>query len=119
MADDQAPATGRELLEALERAYAAAAAAVESAPDGRAAFGLATDLAFVASHMSESAAKLRAATAARIADEESLSLAALAGKLSMSKARAAQLVRSGRAASSPRRPPKPAAEPQPEGHDDG
>jgi hypothetical protein len=110
MADDEASAA-RAALDRLERAYDEATAEIESAPDGRGAFRLATELAEAVAHMSEVAGKLRAAMAVRIADEESLSLAALAGKLSMSKARAAQLVRSGRAT------PRPGA--QQEGPDNG
>jgi hypothetical protein len=82
----------------LLAAYEAAAGAVaeKGFPDGERAFKAATKLADALGHLTERAAKLRASTAARIADDEKLSLAALAGRLSVSKARAAQFVRNAK-----------------------
>lgn len=84
-------------LGALRAAYITAAHAVESASTGHEAVLAARTLADELATLSEQASDLRARMVVRMADEEALSLAPLAAKLSVSKERAGQLVRKGRA----------------------
>lgn len=88
--------TARDALAALHDAYGAAVAAIQAIPDGREEFAEATELARVLGEWSQQAAKLRAAAAVRIAEDEQLSLAGLANRLSVSRSRAQQLMESGR-----------------------
>lgn len=85
------------LLDRLDRLYEEAAAAIDATTDPEQAFALATDLADttrqVHDRIAGRLARLRARQVVRIRDRESLSLAQLAGRISVSKARADQLVR--------------------------
>lgn len=81
----------------LYAAYSEAVAAVQAVEDSREQFDEATELARILGELSQQAAKLRAASAVRIAEAEQLSLAGLANRLSVSRSRAQQLVESGRA----------------------
>jgi hypothetical protein len=85
-------------LDELARACERAASVIESVPDADRAFEGATRLAETLRDAADSAAELRARTAARIWETESISLAQLAKRIGVSKARAAQLVRSARSA---------------------
>ena len=85
-----------EAFAALRGAYEDAAAAIQAMPDGREAFSQAGELARILGEWSQQAAKLRAAVAVRIAKDEELSLAGLANRLSVSRARAQQFMASGR-----------------------
>lgn len=82
---------------ALEAAYQRAADAIEAEPPD-AAFARAGELAGMLSgtqlRLSGAVAQLRARSAGRIWDSERLSLAALADRIGVSKARADQLIRS-------------------------
>ncbi len=73
----------------LARTYAVAADAASAAPDRWRAFGNATQLAAAVRELAEAASDLRAAIAADIQKDEELSLASLASRLGVSKARAA------------------------------
>jgi hypothetical protein len=97
--DARAPVPGAGGIEfgEVRAAFDTAITSIESSADGRSAFHAATQLAELMAQLAERAAKLRAVMVVRVADEEKLSLAPLAERLSMSKARAAQLVRTGRA----------------------
>ena len=86
-----------EAFATLRGAYEDAAAAIQAIPDGREAFSQAGELARILGEWSQQAAKLRAAVAVRIAKDEELSLAGLANRLSVSRARAQQFMTSGRA----------------------
>ena len=89
--------TAGEAFRTLRGAYEEAIAAIQAIPDGREAFSQAGELARVLGEWSQQAAKLRAAVAVRIAEDEELSLAGLANRLSVSRARAQQFMASGRA----------------------
>ncbi len=98
MATRQPPEPGvTTALANLRRAYEQAADVISAMP-GQRAFEAATGLADVLRELAELAAELRAQTAARIAEEEKLSLAVLATRIGVSKARAAQLVQSAQKA---------------------
>jgi len=86
-----------EAFATLRGAYEEAVAAIQAMPDGREAFSQAGELARILGEWSQQAAKLRAAVAVRIAKDEELSLAGLANRLSVSRARAQQFMASGRA----------------------
>ena len=86
-----------EAFTTLRGAYEEATAAIQAMSDGREAFSQAGELARILGEWSQQAAKLRAAVAVRIAKDEELSLAGLANRLSVSRARAQQLMASGRA----------------------
>ena len=86
-----------EAFATLRGAYENAVAAIQAMPDGREAFSQAGELARILGEWSQQAAKLRAAVAVRIAKDEELSLAGLANRLSVSRARAQQFMASGRA----------------------
>jgi hypothetical protein len=81
----------------LRGVYAAVIETIEAMPDRRAAFRAATDLAELAGTWTEEAASLRATIALQIAENDKLSLGELAGRISVSRARAAQLVNRGKA----------------------
>lgn len=83
-----------EALRAFENAYELAEKSVDGETDAHRAFELATTLADAARKMAFQVAQLRAIQAARIRDQESLSLAGLAGRIRVSKARAQQFVES-------------------------
>jgi hypothetical protein len=83
-------------LRRLHEAHRDAVAAVTTTPDAQEAFKRATELADMLRDAAEAAADLRARAVARIADEQSLSLAVLAERIGVSKARAGQLVQTAR-----------------------
>ena len=86
-----------DALDALTRAYRAAAAAINAIPDPQRAFEYATQLANALRDTAQRASELRTQAAARIWEAEELSLAALAERIGVSKARADQLIRAARA----------------------
>ncbi|WUI04266.1 GntR family transcriptional regulator [Spirillospora sp. NBC_00431] len=83
-------------LETLKHANRQAASAASAMPDPKQAFDHASQLADSLREMAEAAADLRAKTAVRIAEQEKLTLAGLARKISVSSARAGQLVQRAR-----------------------
>jgi DNA-binding transcriptional regulator YiaG len=85
-----------EAMHELRKAYEKATAAIRSAPKADTAFTSATTLSDKLREWADSAAGLRAETVARIADEEKLSLAVLANRIGVSKARAGKLVENAR-----------------------
>ncbi|MGH3192343.1 MAG: hypothetical protein ACRDOL_34860 [Streptosporangiaceae bacterium] len=87
-----------EALAALRSAYDKSISVIGAIPDSRQAFQAATELGDVLGEWSQQAAKLRAAAAVRIAEDEQLSLAGLANRLSVSRSRAQQLMESGKTA---------------------
>ena len=89
--------TAEEALTTLRGAYDKIVTIIQATPDSRQAFQEATELARVLGEWSQQAARLRAAAAVRIAEDEQLSLAGLANRLSVSRSRAQQLIESGRA----------------------
>ncbi|MFF5227466.1 hypothetical protein [Dactylosporangium sp. NPDC000521] len=100
MTDEGVPAEEAAFLDALaalNSAYADSIHAVDSIGDSVAAFERATELSGVLQDLAKSAANLRASTALRVAESEGLSLAALAGRIGTSKARADQLIRAAKA----------------------
>ncbi len=89
--------TAEEALTTLRGAYDKTVTVIQATPDSRQAFQEATELARVLGEWSQQAARLRSAAAVRIAEDEQLSLAGLANRLSVSRSRAQQLMESGRA----------------------
>ncbi len=87
-----APGQLDNALEAVNAGVAEAAEIVRATTDPRSAFDLATRLASTLRDATSFAAQIRAEMAARIWQTEELSLAGLAQRLGVSKARAAQLV---------------------------
>ena len=85
----------QQAMAEVTRAHARAVAAVTAKP-GVEAFTLATQLRDQMEALADADAVLRAEIAARIAEEEQLSLAGLADRISVSKARADQMVRRAR-----------------------
>ncbi|MEV4371310.1 hypothetical protein AB0J71_29855 [Nonomuraea sp. NPDC049637] len=83
-------------LATMKLAYRQIKARLLADPDCAEAFRLATELAESLREMAEEASLARAKAAARISESESLSLAGLANKLGISKARASQLLRVAR-----------------------
>ena len=83
---------------ALKRVYGDAADAVAAIPDPQSAFESATVLADTLREVAEAAAELRAQAVARIWEEEKISLAGLAERIGVSKARAGQLVQTAKKA---------------------
>jgi hypothetical protein len=82
-------------LAALRAAFDNATTTVRETPDPHDAFRHATALADVLREIAEDAAELRASTVAQIREAEQLSLAGLAQRIGVSKARADQLLKSG------------------------
>ena len=95
--DGPAPDPLDVALAAISGACAEAARIIEAVPDPRAAFDGATRLADTLRDAASSAAKMRAGMAAQVWRAEELSLAALAERIGVSKARAAQLVNAAKA----------------------
>jgi hypothetical protein len=85
-----------DALARLRKAVADAMAAIEKTPEPTRAFELATALREAVDGLVGEAADLRARMAARIYDSEKMSLAALARRIGVSKARADQFIRSAR-----------------------
>jgi hypothetical protein len=71
---------------------------IRAIPDSQRAFAFATELGDLLREAADEAATLRAQMVGRIWDEEKLSLAALAERISMSRSRAAQLMKAARSA---------------------
>jgi hypothetical protein len=90
------PADTEDALRRLRDVLAAAVAAVRDAPDAQRTFEALTALTETLRVAVETVAGLRAGAAARIADEEGLSLAGLAQRISVSKQRAGRLVQNAR-----------------------
>jgi 3-methyladenine DNA glycosylase/8-oxoguanine DNA glycosylase len=93
-----------EALDALTAAYHQAVAAINAIPDPQRAFEYATQLANALRDTYQQASELRTLTAARIWEAEELSLAALAQRIGVSKARADQLIRAARASTKEQQP---------------
>jgi predicted transcriptional regulator len=85
-------------LEDVHAAYRQAVAAIETTEDPQQAFELASGLRDALDGLVGEAAELRAQMAYRVYKAEEISLATLATRLSVSKARADQFIRSARAA---------------------
>jgi nucleoside-diphosphate-sugar epimerase len=96
MADQRTASDGdfAVALASLRDACERAVAAIQGDSHAQHAFESATALADTLRQLAESAASLRARTAARIATEEKLSLSVLATRIGVSKARADQLLKS-------------------------
>lgn len=100
VSEQQRP-TGKDFetrLEALRRAFEQSAHAVRSCPDRQQGFDQASKLADELRDLADRAADLRAEAVARIWEAEKLSLAGLAQRIGVSKARADQLLRAGKTA---------------------
>jgi hypothetical protein len=85
-------------LDKLADAFERAVRVISRQTDPQEAFDAATRLADAMREAGETAADLRAQTAVRIWEEEKVSLAGLAERIGVSKARAGQLVQSARRA---------------------
>ena len=83
-------------LAKLEATYKDAVAAIEATREPQEAFDRASQLADTLRQYAKDASDRRALAALRIAEDEKLSLAVLADRISTSKARAAQLVQHAR-----------------------
>ena len=83
-------------MKVIAAALRRAATAIEASYDAEPAFRDASDLAALAARMAGEASALRAYTAYRLRTEQHLSLAQLASLLGVSKARAQQLVDTGK-----------------------
>jgi DNA-binding transcriptional regulator YiaG len=92
--DEHSPISERvkAALDELRRAYQQAADAITAADDAEAAFQGASELAEVMRQGADAAARLRAQMVRRIWESEQLSLAVLANRIGVSKARAAQII---------------------------
>ncbi|MEO3871313.1 hypothetical protein ABGB18_21070 [Nonomuraea sp. B12E4] len=80
----------------VRRAFEEACSALQAISDFEEAYRVATELADGLREMAETAALARARSAAQLSEAEGLSLAGLATKLSISKARASQLINAAR-----------------------
>lgn len=87
-------------LDQLDRLYEEAAAAIDAIPDPDQAFKRATEFADLArdthTRIASRFHRLRVGRAVQIKDQESLSIAQLATRISVSKARADQLLRASK-----------------------
>lgn len=90
---DDTDASFRKALNAVQDAYGEAVSAVGQIPDRQRAFEAATTLRDELDRLVGEAATVRARMAHRIWEAEELSLAQLADRIGVSKARADQLVR--------------------------
>ena len=77
----------------IDRAYKAAAAAIDAERNPQEAFRLATEVTESLRQRTTDSADLRVLAAARVFETEQMSLAGLADRIGVSKARAAQLMR--------------------------
>jgi DNA-binding transcriptional regulator YiaG len=100
--DENKPPELRQALDAVEDARTLAVNTVADAKTSQQALQIATELINAFRDASDEIGTLRAENAVRIRDEESLSLAALANRMGVSKARADQIVKlaQGKAAKS-------------------
>ncbi|WP_406319130.1 hypothetical protein OHA77_17650 [Streptosporangium sp. NBC_01639] len=89
-------------LTALDRDFEAAVGIVRKIGDPNQAFQQATELGEILRKLYEASADLRAEQAARIFETERMSLAGLADRIGVSKARAAQLVKTAKSANRPK-----------------
>jgi len=96
-ATDAAEEALRTAIAAMRSAYGRAAAAIEAIPDPQEAFEKAGELRSAADDLVGEAASLRARMVQRIWEAETMSLAALANKIGVSKTRADQFLRTARA----------------------
>jgi hypothetical protein len=87
----------RTAIAAMRSAYAQAAAAIEAIPEPQQAFEKAGELRSAADGLVGEAASLRARMVQRIWEAETMSLAALANRIGVSKTRADQFLRTARA----------------------
>ncbi|MFI0424583.1 hypothetical protein DP939_21080 [Spongiactinospora rosea] len=85
-------------LAGLVRAFESAVSAIQNDPDADRAYAEATELVETLQRFSEASGDLRAQSAARIFKSERLSLSGLADRISISKARAAQLINTAKKA---------------------
>ena len=92
----EAEQAAADALEALSRAYEEAARAIRAIPEPQRAFAFATRLAKEMRDAHEQASELRSEQVARIWEAEELSLAKLAQRIGVSKARADQLIRAAK-----------------------
>jgi len=93
------PGSGRSVadcIEAISDAYESATAMIRSNPDTQQAFEDASELASVLRDLGDNGADLRAEAVAKIWKTEELSIAGLAEKIGVSKARAGQLLKSAK-----------------------
>lgn len=86
-------------LASLEHAFDAAIAAINAEPDPSQAYAGATELVETLRRLVEASGDQRALSAARIFEHEQMSLAGLADRIGVSKARAAQLMKTAKEAS--------------------
>jgi hypothetical protein len=82
--------------DALALARQAGMSAIDSAAEAQYAYDVATELMANARQLADDMARRRALAAARIRNEEALSLSGLANRLAMSKSRADQLMQLAR-----------------------
>lgn len=101
MSSDDAATTVTKALADIDRAAKTAAAAIQAEPDPRRAFRLATDLTEVLRERTSDSAELRVLAATRIFEAEHMSLSSLADQIGVSKARAAQLIQTGKQVNRP------------------
>jgi hypothetical protein len=90
--------TPEQAIACFQAAFADVVAVIRAEADGRKAFQDATELANLLRAWGGDAAGLRADLALRVAEDEKLSLAGLADRLSMSRGRAQQLTETAKAA---------------------
>ncbi|MER6578583.1 hypothetical protein [Nonomuraea sp. NPDC001023] len=83
-------------LASLEHAFDAALAVINAEPDPSQAYAGATELVETMRRLVEASGDQRALSAARIFDHEQMSLAGLADRIGVSKARAAQLMKTAK-----------------------
>ncbi|MFG1751438.1 hypothetical protein [Streptosporangium sandarakinum] len=102
MTEEDATKAVAAALAALERDSEAAAGAVREIGDPNQAFQQATELVETLRKLYEASADLRAEQAARIFETERMSLAGLADRIGVSKARAAQLVKTAKSVGRPK-----------------
>ncbi|MCP2345135.1 hypothetical protein [Nonomuraea roseoviolacea] len=89
-------------LEDLEHAFDAAITAINAESDHNVAYNGATELVETLRRLFEASADQRARSAARIFEQERMSLAGLADRIGVSKARAAQLIKTAKDANDQR-----------------
>jgi hypothetical protein len=89
-------------MKAIRNAFESASSIIQSAPSAQQGFEEASELAQFLRNLADEGAAVRADAVARIYQEEELSLAALAEKIGVSKARADQLLRTAPTRSNPK-----------------
>ncbi|NRQ35764.1 hypothetical protein HII36_28600 [Nonomuraea sp. NN258] len=96
MANEGVSEAVRSALADLERAFGAALMAIDADTDHNRAYSGATELVETLRRLFETSGNQRALSAARIFEQEELSLAGLADRIGVSKARAAQLIKTAK-----------------------